>query len=66
MKKKMSFDPLVFDDCNLFNQNMLIAIKGGSANGEEQYVVIYINGIPYRVKKNSSGQIIDMRPLYTS
>lgn len=64
MKKKTSLDSTFFNDCNLFNQRMLGAIKGGAANAEDDYELIYIDGKPYLVKKNSNGQIIEMRPLY--
>jgi len=43
---------------------MLAGIKGGAANTEAEYITIYIDGKPYRVKISSSGQIIEMRPLY--
>ena len=64
MKKKTSLDSAFFNDCNLLNKSMLALIKGGTANGQEGVEVVYIDGIPYIVKKNSSGQIIEMRPLY--
>jgi hypothetical protein len=66
MKKKTSLDSSFFSDCNLLNHSMLGAIKGGVANSEDDYELIYIDGKPYLVKKNSNGQIIEMRPLYSS
>ena len=64
MKKKTSLDSAFFNDCNLLNKSMLALIKGGAANTEAEYITIYIDGKPYRVKISSSGQIIEMRPLY--
>lgn len=64
MKKKTSLDSSFFNKRNLLSNSMLALIKGGTANAEDDYELIYIDGKPYLVKKNSSGQIIEMRPLY--
>ena len=63
MKTKTFLDSTFFNERNLLNKSMLALIKGGTANADE-YELIYIDGKPYLVKKNSSGQIIEMRPLY--
>jgi hypothetical protein len=39
-------------------------LKGGTANAEEEYEIVYIDGVPYLVRRNSAGQIIEMKPLY--
>ena len=64
MKKKTSLNSSFFNECNLLNNSMLAGIKGGAANTEAEYITIYIDGKPYRVKISSSGQNIEMRPLY--
>lgn len=37
------------------SRNMLALIKGGD-NKEEEYEIIYINGIPYRIRKDKNGE----------
>lgn len=38
-------------------------LKGGTTSAEEEYDIVYIDGKPYLVRRNSAGQIIEMKPL---
>lgn len=38
-------------------------LKGGTADAEKEYEIVYIDGVPYLVIRNSAGQIIEMKLL---
>ena len=45
------------------NSGSLAAIKGGKETTDEGYEIVYIDGVPYLVRRNSEGQIIEQKPL---
>ncbi|MDD2622975.1 MAG: hypothetical protein PHH25_08275 [Bacteroidales bacterium] len=61
--KKRTYHLSSFSYLDLLNSVSLNNVKGGTEGAEEEYEIIYINGVPYRVKKNSTGQIIKIQPL---
>ena len=62
MKKTTNFLSLI-QCADVLNSVALSNVKGGTGDAEEEYEIVYIDGVPYRVKKNSTGQIIEMLPM---
>lgn len=62
MKKTTNYVSLL-PDMDVLNSIALSNVKGGTGDADEEYEIVYINGVPYRVKKNSAGQIIEIQPL---
>lgn len=42
----------------LLSKSFLSSIKGGSKEKEEEYITIYINGVPYKIKVDKNGNQI--------
>ena len=62
--RKTSIDHTFMQRANVLQDAAMAQLKGGTANAEEEYDIVYINGVPYLVKRNSAGQIIEMKPIY--
>ena len=63
MEKTINFLGLNIRYMDVLNTADLYRVKGGNENEEEEYGIVYIDGKPYRVKKNSTGQIIEILPM---
>ena len=62
MEKTTNFLSLI-QYADVLNSVALSNVKGGTGDAEEEYEIVYIDGVPYRVKKNSAGQIIEMQSM---
>lgn len=49
----------LFWEADILDNRALNGVKGGNADNEE-YEIIYIDGVPYKVRKSSTGQIIEI------
>lgn len=45
------------------NSESLAAIKGGKESTDQSYEIVIIDGVPYLIRRNSEGQIIEQKPL---
>ena len=63
MEKTACTDNLFELEQDLMTNTALAAVKGGTANADEAYEIIYIDGIPYLVKRDSAGRILEIRTL---
>lgn len=59
MKKTKNYGYFSFQEKDILNEHALNSVKGGNADNEE-YEIIYIDGVPYLVRRNSIGQIIEI------
>ncbi len=49
----------------VISRSALLHINGGNIEEEEEYVIIYINGVPYRYRVNKKGeQISELIRIY--
>lgn len=52
------------EDDILFNTD-LAQVKGGLSNkNESEWEIIYIDGKPYLVRKNSNGEIVEIKSIF--
>mgnify|MGYP003591887710 CR=1 FL=1 len=53
----MKNEPLHMNDFEHISREKAASLKGGR-NEEDEYIIIYINGVPYRIKRDKKGQQI--------
>lgn len=65
MKIRKTSTDCTFMECADVLQSIAMAqVKGGTASAEEsEWELIYIDGNPVWVRRNSAGEIIEMKPL---
>lgn len=59
MKKAENYPFYFLQETDILEEKTLNSVKGGNADSEE-YEIVYIEGIPYLVRRNSNGQIIEI------
>ncbi len=63
--RKTSINHTFMQRADVLQDAAMAQVKGGTANAEEsEWELIYIDGEPVWVRKNSSGEIIEMKPLH--
>jgi len=61
--RKTSINCTFMQRADILQDAAMAQLKGGTANAEEEYDIVYINGVPYLVRRNSARQIIEIKPL---
>ena len=59
MKRAENYPFYFLQETDILEEKTLNSVKGGNADNEE-YEIVYIDGVPYKVRKNSQGQIIEI------
>ena len=61
--RKTSINHTFMQRADVLQDAAMAQLKGGTANAQEEYDIVYIDGGPYLVRRNSAGEIIEMKPL---
>jgi|GEM_PF-1974686 hypothetical protein len=62
--RKTSIDHTFMQRADVLQSATMAQVKGGTTNTQEsEWDVVYIDGKPYLVRRNSAGEIIEMKPF---